>query len=466
MLRQKAISNTYLDGLSADERELLFEVVLGLRDKQLDDLEGASARADNRFKERNTFRKQFLKQREIHHLDSPAEIREEAERKQQEHRAAAEHAQLEQRSLGEMAAARGVLDFEADQAKTGYGRAREAADQAARALADAQREHAKAEGLVEGLVRRAERDSRCTACGQGLPERAAGRCAQCDQPLAGSRTDPLREDLDQARARVQVLAVGLERCRGEAQAAAGLRDGAWAQVQSADAARQAHERDRWRPQQQRVLEAEKKASALGGEVAQLGLRLEEVEIVFALDAELEVLDAARKAAKEGLDAAQGERAHRRKEILAQWSALLLARVREIDPLIQEAYITEGFEPFVDGKPFDDSSVSGGPKTLRNICTLLSLRDLGRIVPTVRIPPLMIIDSPLSGFGAQGVDAQIGARLMDQIIAVAADPSPDGYACQLIVATNDPLPGPRTGVREIALGPQQRFFDHAPPCTQD
>jgi hypothetical protein len=271
----------------------------------------------------------------------------------------------------------------------------------------------------------------------------------------------MREDLDQARARVQVRAVGLERCQGQAQTAAGARDGAWAQVQNADAARQAHERDRWKPQQQRVLEAEKNASALGGEVAQLGRRLEEVEIVFALDAELEVLDAAREAAKNDLEAARGERAHRRKEILAQWSALQLARVREIDPLIQEAYITADFEPFVDGKPFDDSSVSGGPKTLRNICTLLSLRDLGRIVPTVRIPPLMIIDSPLSGFGAQGVDAQIGARLMDQIIAVAADPSPDGYACQLIVATNDPLPGPRPGVCEIALGPGMRFFDDAP-----
>lgn len=81
-------------------------------------------------------------------------------------------------------------------------------------------------------------------------------------------------------------------------------------------------------------------------------------------------------------------------------------------------------------------------------------------------PRDTIDSPTNGFGARTIDQQISRRLMDQIITVAAGPSTDGYACQVIAASNDALPGPRTGVREITLTPDHRFFEHAPACEPD
>jgi hypothetical protein len=150
----------------------------------------------------------------------------------------------------------------------------------------------------------------------------------------------------------------------------------------------------------------------------------------------------RKAAEDDLKAATEERSTRRKERVALWSQFLLARVREIDPSIDHASIDpDDYTALVDNTTFEDSSVAGGPRTIRNVCVLLALRDLGRAVPAVLVPPLLVIDSPANGFGAIDADQQISRRLMDQIITVAADPSTDGYACQVITASNDAHPGP-------------------------
>lgn len=464
MLRQKAISNTYLDSISDGERELLFEVLLGLRDEELNQLETAFAAAERRHKEKRLFLGQFLKQREGRNLDSPNTIREEATRKRAAHQEASARALEAQRILGEMAAARGKLDFDAEQAKTAYRARQKAADQATQTLAAAEREHAKAEGVLAGMLRRQDSPSRCSACGQALPQRAPGHCRQCDQEVGDGSGRP-GQDIEEARARIAALEVMLAGRRREASEAGEHAAASWREVERADAAKNAHQRDDWAPQQQRALEAEKKTALLAGELAQLARRLEEVEFVFALEEEVKVLEKARQDARKALDEARAERAHRRKEILAEWSRLLLARVREVDPRIEQAYINDAFLPVVAGKSFEESSVSGGPKTLRNVCTLLSLVDLGRTVPQVKMPPLLIIDAPASGFGSQGVDARVSQALLEQMINVAADPSPDGYACQIIAALNDPLTDPHSGVHEIPLSESNRFFDDAPLCVE-
>ncbi|MFF3432225.1 hypothetical protein [Streptomyces sp. NPDC002602] len=41
------------------------------------------------------------------------------------------------------------------------------------------------------------------------------------------------------------------------------------------------------------------------------------------------------------------------------------------------------------------------------------------------------------------------------------PTADGYACQVIAATNAPLPHAYPGVRETPIREADRFFDHAP-----
>ncbi|MFE0738634.1 hypothetical protein [Streptomyces sp. NPDC058855] len=51
--------------------------------------------------------------------------------------------------------------------------------------------------------------------------------------------------------------------------------------------------------------------------------------------------------------------------------------------------------------------------------------------------------------------------MATLIDIADDASPDGSACQVIAATNDPLPRNYPGVREIRIDTDNRFYDQAP-----
>ncbi|WP_069766766.1 hypothetical protein [Streptomyces sp. LUP30] len=137
----------------------------------------------------------------------------------------------------------------------------------------------------------------------------------------------------------------------------------------------------------------------------------------------------------------------------------LCRLQQINPDVETASIDPGdFTTRVKqrhsaDKRFAESSVAGTPKVATNVALLLALRDLG-----VRVPPLLIIDSPLTGLGAQGLDHASGMRLIDTLIDIADDASPDGYACQVIAAT------PYPGVREIRIDTDNRFFDHAPRRT--
>jgi hypothetical protein len=158
---------------------------------------------------------------------------------------------------------------------------------------------------------------------------------------------------------------------------------------------------------------------------------------------------------------------RRKEVTTRWSEFFLARLKQINPEVEPVSIdpadftTRVKEQHTVDKTFADSSVAGSPKVATNVALLLALRDLGRVDPGVRVPPLLVIDSPLAGLGSQGLDHATGLRLIDTLIDIADESSPDGYACQVIAATNDPLPRSHPGVREIRIDADNRFFDHAP-----
>ncbi|MEU2027020.1 hypothetical protein ABZ565_33545 [Streptomyces sp. NPDC016469] len=148
--------------------------------------------------------------------------------------------------------------------------------------------------------------------------------------------------------------------------------------------------------------------------------------------------------------------------------LFLARLQQINPDVETAYInpvdftTRSKVRNEPDKAFPVCSVTGSPKIIINVGALLSLRDLGRVESAVRVPPLLIIDSPLADLGA--VDRATRDRLIDTPIDVASDASSDGYACQVIAATNDPLPRSYSGAREIPVATTHRFFDHAPRST--
>ncbi|MFF7339730.1 hypothetical protein ACFZAT_20615 [Streptomyces sp. NPDC008163] len=59
---------------------------------------------------------------------------------------------------------------------------------------------------------------------------------------------------------------------------------------------------------------------------------------------------------------------------------------------------------------------------------------------------------------------LGKATGDRLIETLIDVASDGYACQVIAATSDPLSCSCTGVREISVGAARRFLHHAPRCT--
>ncbi|WP_413114447.1 hypothetical protein ACK1X7_00100 [Streptomyces sp. CY1] len=343
--------------------------------------------------------------------------------------------------------------------------ARRKAEEAVALLRTAAEAQGRAQGHLNGLNAAAARDKRdCSRCGQALPEREPGLCRQCGQPCPAETSDEERRQEAPARAQAELdRAVMFRTTREEtARAATDAAAHAEAVARAALNARDAYEKQTLGPQRTKVHELEKTAHGLSKEIEQLAVRLEEASYIAVQEREVKAREQDRKDAFRERDAARTEHAQRRKELLHRWSELFLSRVREIDPSKNVATIdAENFTTLVDGKVFEDSSVAGGPKTVTNVAVLLSLRDLAREEPSVTVSPFLLIDSPLSGFGAQGLDEQTSTRLLTALITASDDPSADGFACQVITVTNDPLPQAYPGVREIRLNPEHRYFDHAP-----
>ncbi|MFE7055903.1 hypothetical protein ACFVAO_11885 [Streptomyces californicus] len=212
-------------------------------------------------------------------------------------------------------------------------------------------------------------------------------------------------------------------------------------------------------------EAEKLAHGLSREVARLKEWLDSSDYLVKQQVVIDAAKAEMEKAQEARNAALTAHEVRRKEVVAHWTELFLVRLQQINPNVETAYInpadftTRVKEREEADKVFADCSVVGGPKVVTNVALLLSLRDLGRLDPAVRVPPLLIIDSPLADLGV--VDQALGERLIGALIDIASDTSSDGYACQVIAATNDPLPRAYPEVREIPVATAHRFFDHAP-----
>ncbi|WP_421107044.1 hypothetical protein [Streptomyces sp. NEAU-S77] len=467
MLHQATIATHYLGGLPPKERKLLFDVLLGLRDEELERLEREFGEVDRRHSRTRSVLNQFLKDREARGLDKPDVVRAEWEQKQGDHGQAAAQASAEHQRLSDLAGERGRLELAVERARAAYTAARAAADRADRDVRDAQSELARAKGFLEGLQRRTADPSRCSHCRQELPGRPEGHCRQCGQEMSDDGMQQTRDALDQALARVEAAQAVFGMRRSEADAADTGAKQAWQALEAATAAGKDHDRGKWAPQHERTLDAEKRASRLAGEVSQLERRLKEIEYILSLQEELAALVQERKAAQESLAAAREERAVRRKDRIGLWSQFLLARVREVDPRIDQAFIDpEDYSCLVDRMPFEDSSVAGGRRMMRNVCVLLALRDLGRAVAEVTVPPLLVIDSPVYSTGEHAEDQLIGTRLVEQLISVGADPAADGHACQVITASSVPLPRRVSGVREIQLSSDHRFFDHAPECPAE
>ncbi|MFD8376085.1 hypothetical protein ACFV2Z_35920 [Streptomyces sp. NPDC059688] len=168
--------------------------------------------------------------------------------------------------------------------------------------------------------------------------------------------------------------------------AAAAAEAAKADTAAADAlaVRDAYGEAHLEPARKAAQQAEKEAHGLSRDVAQLRERLESADYINAQETVIQ-------AAKEQMEAAQAARAvavatHevRRKEVTARWSEFFLARLQQINPDVETAFIDPGDfttrvkERHTTDKTFAESSVAGSPKVATNVALLLALRDLGRV----------------------------------------------------------------------------------------
>ncbi|MCW1100085.1 hypothetical protein OJ963_40560 [Streptomyces sp. RS2] len=461
-LRQHTIASAFLGGGKDEERVLVLEAILGLWDTDLAGLEKNAAETTSRFNKARAELTAFKKLRDKGSLSDPDRVRCDYEQKQREHAAAANAWQKAAAALNSAVGEHGRLIALHKAADADRRKRAKQASAAHERLQAATAEHARADGVLGELLLPPAED--CTRCGRSLPEREPGLCQQCGQACqdtAGQR----ERDIAAARAKAERLRLKLRRLE-EALAAALA-----AAEQSEDAAaaalteRDAYDQHRLQPARTVAQQAEKCAHGLSRDVAQLKQWLESSDFITVQQQVIDAAKAGMETAKDARDAALTAHEVRRKEIVARWSELFLARLQQINPEIETAYIdptdftTRVKERGHPDKTFTESSVAGSPRVVINVALLLALRDLGRIGTAVHVPPLMIIDSPLADLGA--VDQATGLRLVETLIDVAGDPSSDGYACQVIAAINDPLPHPCPGVREIPVDTDNRFFDHAP-----
>ncbi|MFD8916078.1 hypothetical protein [Streptomyces sp. NPDC059575] len=461
-LRQHTIAFAFLGGGKDEERILALEAVLGLWNPDLAGLEKNAAETASRHAKAKADLASYKKLRDRGTVADPDRLRSDHEQKQREHAAAAAAWQSADATLKAAIGEHGrliALHKEADADRRKAGKRATAAHEKLHGAID---EHARAEGALGELLKPAAED--CSRCGQALPEREPGRCQQCGQRCPDV-ADQRERKIAAARAKIERLRLKLQSLQDALTSAVTAAGRAEDTAATAFTARDTYDQDHLQPARATAQQAEKTAHGLSRDVVRLKQWLDSSTYLTDQRKVVDIAKTAMEQAKAARDAALTAHDVRRKELIACWTELFLIRLQQINPDVETAHIDPtDFSTCVKerdqpDKTFDESSVAGSPKVATNVAMLLALRDLGRTEPTVRVPPLLIIDSPLADLGA--VDQATGLRLIDTLIDVAGDTSADGYGCQVIAATNDPLPRAYSGVRDIPVDTDNRFFDHAP-----
>lgn len=222
-------------------------------------------------------------------------------------------------------------------------------------------------------------------------------------------------------------------------AADGAEDTAAAALKNRDL----YDQDQLQPARIAAQQAEKLAHGLSRESARLKEWLDSSDYLAKQQIVINAAKAEMERAQNTWDTALAAHEVRRKEIVGRWTELFLLRLQQINPNVETAYIdaadftTRVKEHNDPDKGFADCFVMGSPKVVINVALLLSLRDLGRTDPGVRVPPLLIIDSPLADLGV--VDRATGDRLIDALIDIAptrpptATPAVLGFVVMRLVA---------------------------------
>ncbi|MFJ8536870.1 hypothetical protein [Streptomyces sp. NPDC093591] len=461
-LRQSTIATAYLGGGSDTVRRLTGRVLLGLHDEHIEGLQQRFQEVKAAHAQAKASAAAMRAARREAGLPGPMDLEATEQLWKQEHAAAAGQAQQAQAQLSRHQQHMAGLDRQRDQARAAHQAARRHTGAVEERLRQAQRHEGRLEGRLEGLSQQASEPQHCPRCAQvlrteGLPVDHCRVCKQKDvlhtERLAGqaARLAEAQQALASARQACGRLETELARAH-EAEDRA--RQALWAIEQSIGD----FTRSVLNPCQAAALAHEKEAAHLAGRLEQLQERIKEVGVLAALEAERDRLLEEKDQAHDMWKEAEKKLAAQLKDLVEQWSRHFATRIRAVNADVRHAHIDpETFLPHVDGLAFDEQAVAGGPQTLANVCAMLSLRDVAREVPTVRLPLFFMVDSPLSGLGGQGLDGQMAERLMEQLAHAAAVADADGTPMQIIAAVNDPLTRPLNGVREIRLDRSDRYI---------
>ncbi|MGW3291056.1 hypothetical protein ACWDR3_41125 [Streptomyces sp. NPDC001002] len=448
-LRQNTISSEFLGGEKDTARILALEVLLGLWNEDLAGLEKNASETESRYRAARSALNQFDKLRKTGAVADPDGVRAEYQQKQREHLGAGERWAKASELLSVAVGEHGrlvALHKAAEQHRRKAAKQTEAArDKLSSLVAD----QARVEGELNALLTPGPKG--CTGCGQVLPERAPDLCRQCGQPHAGG-ADHREQLIAAARAKKEQLRLRAQELGQATQAAAHAAEEREKDAGQALAARDVYEHDHLAPARKAAQQAEKDAHGLSRDVAQLKRRLDDADFIRAQEKVVEAAKGTMEAAQAARDASKTAHDVRRKDVTGRWSQFLLGRLRQINPAVETASVDpydftvrvkEHGEPV---KTFTDISVGGSPRAVANIAMLLSLRDLGRVDPAVRVPPLLVIDSPLAGLGSTGLDHETSVRLIDTLISVADDPRPTATPARSSPrpTTRSPAPIPACG----------------------
>ncbi|GAA1312600.1 hypothetical protein Psi02_77150 [Planotetraspora silvatica] len=437
----------HLENYREPKRRASFEIMFGLTDSELIDLElrrGEIADALRAARERAATVKTFLQEASV---GDERELSIERQRLEEEAGSARQQLSILRNEVEELSAADDALREEIRLADKEAEAAREAVDAASSAVA-------RRSALVAQLQLDIARQDRlavaarqlspiefhiCPRCLQSLDNREVQTdlCRVCLQPDAttseatvAERDEAIRQlesQLSEAEQLLEVDRAQLSRLAGQARGLDMIANGLRTELDM-------RTRDFVSPRFESIAQA-------SASVASAEAKLEAVDRVSSywiqfreLEAQIVALNEEGQRVAEGIEAARDRLAGRRQRV-SELSDLFDEIVQFLEvPWYQSARIDqETYLPIVNGRPFDRLAVAGGVKTLVNLAYHLSLLTYSLPRFDTYLPDLLIVDSPRKNIGAAAEDRALTERIYRRFRMLSDMPN---RRVQVIIADND------------------------------
>ncbi|MCX5230375.1 hypothetical protein [Streptomyces sp. NBC_00233] len=295
----------------------------------------------------------------------------------------------------------------------------------------------------------------CPRCMQRLSTRPVpeDHCVVCLQH------DPHDQDVDPAAVAQtrRTLELQLQDAQAVLDADSGVLEAAQQRAQQADflahsLRRQldAQTRDLVAPRFDAIADASARAASLGAAIDAVTQLRDSWSRAHAIERDVRVIKAQRASATAERKARTAELAARQTLVsdLSRDFNTMISQLRPA-PWIQSATIDpSSYLPVVDNVSFESLQADGGGiVTCINVGYSLSLLEFGITHPDVRVPSMLIIDSPRKASGSNLDDQARGHRTYQRFQTLA---EAHGSQIQLIIADNDSAPVPGAAFGKIEL----------------